>query len=76
MQIKKSCLREKRENMVVDRKSFTCNAFLLCMNSSFVISMSQLHNTLFGNCAELLFSLCYFSFFTLFHRQNSSGKQF
>lgn len=60
--------------MVVDRKSFTCNAFLLCMNFSFVISMSQLHNTLFGNYAELLFSLCGMLFF-IFHFISSAKFQ-
>lgn len=40
--------------MVVDSKIFTCKAFMLCMNFSFVISMSQLHNTIFGEYAELL----------------------
>lgn len=60
--------------MVVDRKTFTSNAFLLCMNFSFVISMSQLHNTLLGNYAELLFSLCGMLFF-FFHFVSSAKFQ-
>lgn len=60
--------------MVVDRKSFTCNAFLLCMNFSFVIGMSQLHNTLLGNYAESLFFLCGILFF-VFHFVSSAKFQ-
>lgn len=60
--------------MVVDKKSFTCKAFLLCMNFSFVIGMSQLHNTLFGSYAELLFSLCGILFF-VFHFVSSAEFQ-
>lgn len=51
--------------MVVDIKAFTCRAFLLCMNFSFVISMSQLHNTVFGEYAELLFTSGGILFFIL-----------
>lgn len=51
--------------MLVNQKIFTCKAFLLCMNFSFVISMSQLHNTLFGEYVETLFSLCGLFFFVL-----------
>ena len=49
--------------MIIDSKVFTCKAFLLCMNFSFVISMSQLHDTIFGEYLEFIFSIVGIFFF-------------
>ena len=51
--------------MVVDSKIFTCKAFMLCMNFSFVLSMSQLHNTVFGEYAELVLMMVSVLFFVM-----------
>lgn len=51
--------------MIVRQKTFTCKAFLLCMNFSFVIAMSQLDNIFLGKCFETIFSLCGIFFFVL-----------
>lgn len=65
---------KERKSMVVNLKAFTCKAFILCMNFSFVISMSQLHNTPFGQYTEFLFYLCGILFF-IFHFVSSAKFQ-
>lgn len=51
--------------MIIDTKKFTCMSFLLCMNFSFVIGMSQLHSTMMGKCLEVLLLLLGMIFFVL-----------
>ncbi len=43
--------------MLVSHKKITCKAFLICMNFSFVIGMSELHSTIVGEYIELFFSV-------------------
>ena len=40
--------------MVINKKKFTTEGFLWCMNVSFVIGMSQLHDTILGNFIEIV----------------------